>query len=198
METCDPIYRPTNFWVPGMRQLSANLHARELDSFKSWPGASLVLSGIRRRFLQRNHQGNVWVRGDGQPQGERVLVSSSLNGSREARRDFDAARLFWDQSRWPFDLNNYGESREGRPPQRYRMTGSEDVGWGKPYLNYLLCLAALSRHVHEPPRSFIEMAHPGSPWVCGLYATKRGRRVRIRAVRSVCQSRPQVRSSRSR
>src|SRR5664279_2374376 len=74
METCDPIYRPTNFWVPGMRQLSANLHARELDSFKSWPGASLVLSGIRRRFLQRNHQGNVWVRGDGQPQGERVLA----------------------------------------------------------------------------------------------------------------------------
>jgi len=101
------------------------------------------------------------------PKVSEFWLSSSLNGSREARRDFDAARLFWDQSRWPFDLNNYGESREGRPPQRYRMTGSEDVGWGKPYLNYLLCLAALSRHVHEPPRSFIEMAHPGSPWVCG-------------------------------
>jgi len=158
METCDPIYRPTNFWVPGMRQLSANLHARELDSFKSWPGASTWFypvygAGFSNATIKATYGFVETIN----PKVSEFWLSSSLNGSREARRDFDAARLFWDQSRWPFDLNNYGESREGRPPQRYRMTGSEDVGWGKPYLNYLLCLAALSRHVHEPPRSFIEI-----------------------------------------
>jgi hypothetical protein len=40
LETCDPIYRPTNFWAPGVRQLSAALQAQGLESFKSWPEAS--------------------------------------------------------------------------------------------------------------------------------------------------------------
>jgi hypothetical protein len=75
----------------------------------------------------------------------------------EARRDFDAARLAWDQDRWPFDIKGEGESRVGRPPQRYRMTGTDEVGWGRPYLNYLLCLAALSRHVETEPTSFLEL-----------------------------------------
>jgi hypothetical protein len=37
------------------------------------------------------------------------------------------------------------------------MTGTDEVGWGRPYLNYLLCLAALSRHVETEPTSFLEL-----------------------------------------
>ena len=60
LETCDPIYRPTNFWAPGVRQLSAALQAQGLESFKSWPGGvNLVLPRLWQRLLQRHHQDDV-------------------------------------------------------------------------------------------------------------------------------------------
>lgn len=158
MEVCDPIYRPTSFWGPGTRQLSAELQARGLESFKSWPGASTWFypvygAGWTNARIAAMHRFAKTI----EPSSSETWLTSALNGSREARRDFDAARLFWDQDRWPYDLNGYGESRVGKPPQRYRMTGTDEVGWGKPYLNYLLSLAALSRHVQGPPRSFLEI-----------------------------------------
>lgn len=45
----------------------------------------------------------------------------------------------------------------GSPPILYQLTESKDVRWGRPYLNYLLCLAALSHHLDAPPRSFLEV-----------------------------------------
>jgi hypothetical protein len=64
--------------------------------------------------------------------------------------------MAWDHHRWPIDLEAYGESEVGKPPQAYRL-GASDAVFGKPYLNYLLGLAALSRHVSEPPKSFLEV-----------------------------------------
>jgi putative sugar O-methyltransferase len=158
LETCDPIYRPTNFWGPGVRQLSADLAAKGLDSFKSWPGASTWFypvygNGFSNATIAQTFDFAKSVN----PRLREGWLAGALNGSWEARRDFDAARLTWDQSRWPFDLTGHGESKVGRPPQRFRLTGSDAVGWGKPYLNYLLCLAALSRHVDVPPRGFVEI-----------------------------------------
>lgn len=158
MEACDPIYRPTNFWAPGTRRLFAELKARGLESFKSWHGASTWFYPTYGAGLTNAKIGAIYKFAQTvDPKLPQAWFSGCLNGSREARRDFDAARLSWDQSRWPYDLTGHGESRVGKPPQRYRLTGSDDVGWGKPYLNYLLGLAALSRHVSEPPRSFLEI-----------------------------------------
>ena len=158
LEKCEAIYRPTNFWAPGLRKLSADLDAHGLESFKSWPGASTWFypvygSGFSNATIKTTFEHARSVN----PRTREAWMSGALNGSWEARRDFDAARLAWQQARWPFDIEGHGESRVGRPPQRYRMTGSDDVGWGRPYLNYLLCLAALSRHVEAEPTRFLEI-----------------------------------------
>lgn len=158
LETCDPVYRPTNFWGPGVERLLADLRERGLESFKSWPeatfwfyptyGAGLPQPAQRRVIAaakaERPDRGGGWIR-------------ALLNGAPDARRDFDAARLAWDHSRWPFDLEGYAESKVGDPVQGFRLLPDSDLRWTKPYLNYLLCLAALSRHVDRPPASVLEL-----------------------------------------
>lgn len=158
IDACDPLYRPTNFWQPGLRAILADLESPGLTSFKSWPsagfwfypvyGVGLAKPAVKRLHAQLRlaHPG-LKMRG----------WQRALNGFHEARRDFDAARLGWDQQRWPFDLERHGEDSTGGPPARYQLTDADDVRWGRPYLNYLLCLAALSRHVDAPPRSFLEI-----------------------------------------
>lgn len=156
LDACEPVYRPTNFWGPGVERLLGEMYSRGLESFKSWPEAlfwfypvyELVLPPRRRRRL-------LDLAGSFDP-GLRRQLRSRLDGVTAARRDFDAARLAWDQDRWPADLEAYGESAVGRPRQRYHLNGT-DVAWGKPYLNYLLCMAALSRHVRSAPKSFLEL-----------------------------------------
>jgi putative sugar O-methyltransferase len=158
LERCEPVYRPTNFWTPGVDRLVGAMETRGLERFKSWPeafswfyptyGSRLTGTEIGRlvRAARRVRPGIKagWLR-------------TALSGLPDARRDFDAARLGWDQERWPFDLEANGESEVGQPLQRYPLAGPDGARWGKPHLNYLLCLAALSRHVTEPPRSFLEL-----------------------------------------
>ena len=158
LETCDPVYRPTNFWGPGVRRLLGDLDQRGLPVFKSWPTAHswfypVYGNGFNNQTIGQTYEFALTVN----PIARKTYVTSGLNGSHEARRDFDAVRLSWDQQQWPFDLTGFGESRAGNPPQRYRFTGDDEIGWGRPYLNYLLCLAALSHHVDEPPTSFLEI-----------------------------------------
>ena len=158
LETCDPVYRPTNFWGPGVRKLLDELRDLGLPVFKAWPAAHSWFyptygAGFTNATMKQIQEFAVTLN----PKSTKAYMVGALGGSLHARRDFDAVRLFWNQDRWPFDLNAYGESREGKPPQRFRMTGQDDVAWGRPYLNYLLCLSALSQHVEEPPTSFIEI-----------------------------------------
>ncbi len=158
LKTCDPMYRPTNFWGPGLTQLLGDMAEHGLGGFKTWPtagywfypsyGVGFTNATIQKtfRFARRFNQ--------------RVSLSwmtGALTGIWEARRDFDAARLAWDHETWPFDHDSFGESAVGKPWQHFKLTDSKDVGWGRPYLNYLLCLAALSRHVDERPQSFLEI-----------------------------------------
>lgn len=156
LDGCDAVYRPTNFWGPGVDRLLADLRDRGLASFKSWPEALFwfypvygpgLLGRDRRRLLAAAEAIDPLL-----PKRLRAL----LDGVSDAVRDFDAARLAWDQTRWPADLEGHGESRVGSPRRLFKLTES-DVRWGRPYLNYLLCLAALSRHVDTPPRSFLEL-----------------------------------------
>lgn len=154
---CDPGFRPTSFWGPGLDRLLSDLRSRGLDSFKAWPSAgfwfyprygagmtyALVDSVLEHLRVVRPGLNEVWLR-------------NALVAAHEARRDFDVFRLAWDHSRWPVDLEGKGESQLGGPVQYFRFTGA-DHGWTKPYLNYGLCLAALSRHVEAPPRRFLEI-----------------------------------------
>lgn len=155
---CDPIYRPTNFWTPGLREILADLEQRGLEGFKSWPTAGYwFYPAYHTPLPPKTFEKTFKLARKENPELSKFAWIRTTNGFHEARRDFDAARLTWDQSRWPFDLEAFGESAVGQPPRHYALTDDDAVRWGKPYLNYLLCLAALSRHVDEPPRRFLEI-----------------------------------------
>jgi putative sugar O-methyltransferase len=157
--TCDEVFRPTNFWTPGVQTLLTDMQTMGLAAFKSWPAATfwfyptygkVLPPAVIRQMVKLADLG-------GPPGGERWL-KARLRGVQDARRDYDVVRLAWDQARWPMDLAGFGESGVGQPTQTYRfVTGDQEAVLTKPYLNYLLCLAALSQHVTEPPQSFLEL-----------------------------------------
>ncbi len=157
IEGVDAIYRPTNFWGPALDQLLADMAERGLENFKSWSTAQVW-------FYPRYGRGFSYATIDAtyerakavNPSTDKNWLTGFLTGGVEAGRDFDVVRLVWDQERWPFDLTGYGESRQGTPLQYHRLTGAGH-GWTRPYLNYLLCLTALSRHVDAVPKSFLEI-----------------------------------------
>ena len=68
-----------------------------------------------------------------------------------------------------------GEASIGEPLQHLHLRGDRR-GWTKPYLNYLLCLAALSRHIDRPPRSVPEIG--GGYGVLGEIMMSRSPKVR--------------------
>ena len=123
------LYRPTNFWGPGLDALLADMRDHGLENFKSWPTARIWFHPVY---------------------GEA--------GRPAAARDFDVARAMWDQDNWPFDFTLKAEARLGNPPEIHRLDRHHPRhGYGRAYLNYLLMMAALSRHVRKPPRSFLEI-----------------------------------------
>jgi hypothetical protein len=151
IDGADPLYRPTNFWQPGLRQLLSDLDELGLQRFKSWPTAAYWFYPTYGAKL------------------------GPEMGAAEALRDLDVARVMWDQQRWPFKVMARGESLVGEPPQHFTLAGDKR-GWTKPYLNYLLCLAALSRHVDRPPRSVLEIG--GGFGVLGEILMRRSKAVR--------------------
>jgi putative sugar O-methyltransferase len=155
---CHPDFRPTSFWGPGLSQLLTDMSDRGLDSFKSWRTAGFWFYPMYGTgFTNATIDVTFTAAQKANPKVNRPFLAGALSGGLEARRDFDAVRLFWNQANWPADLEGLGESQVGKPPQYFRLTGSETVGWTRPYLNYLLCLAALSQHVTEPATSFLEI-----------------------------------------
>ena len=158
IERCEPVYRPTTFWGPGVRSILDDVRSRPLAEFKSWPSARTWFyptygNGMTPREINAAFE----TARRSRPELQRTWVRAALGGLLQARRDYDVARLAWDQARWPFDLEGIGESQFGAPPQPFELaTGSKAV-FTRPYLNYLLCLAALSRHVDAPPRRFLEL-----------------------------------------
>jgi putative sugar O-methyltransferase len=157
LKSCDALFRPTSFWGPGLTELLDEMDRRGLENFKSWPAAALwFYPRYGTGFTNASIDATLERASQVLPSADRTWVRSALNASHEARRDFDVARIAWDQTRWPVDLDGHGESLSGRPFQYYRFTGA-DHGWTRPYLNYALCMAALSRHVDAPPQRFLEI-----------------------------------------
>jgi putative sugar O-methyltransferase len=153
----DSLYRPTSFWGPGLDALLADMETLGLETFKSWPTAGWW-------FYPRYGVGFTYAVVDevlatvkpALPDAQPGWIRSALVATHEARRDFDALRLAWNQANWPCDLNGLGESKVGVPFQYYRFTNAQH-GWTRPYLNYALCMAALSMHVDAPPKRFLEI-----------------------------------------
>jgi putative sugar O-methyltransferase len=154
IDTCDPVYRPTSFWEPGLPRILGDMEAMGLEAFKSWPTAGFWFYPRYGFGLPDDRlEAALEAAGDvSRP----VRLRRALDGYLEAERDFDVVRLAWDRHRWPFRVERFGESQVGRPPQRFAV-GGRQRGYTKPYLNYLLCLAALSQHVDAPVRSVLEI-----------------------------------------
>lgn len=154
----DPLYRPTNFWGPGVESLLADFRTRGLTKFKSWTTSqSWFYPVYGDKFSPKQIREIHQFANERNPNFTMARAKSVLGGAQEARRDLHAAQLAWDQERWPFDVVGYGESSVGKPPRLYRLSGADGPGWNRGYLNYLLCLSALSRHVDAPPSSFLEI-----------------------------------------
>ena len=151
-------YRPTNFWGPGVDSLLAAMDRMGMASFKSWPGASTWFNPVYGNGWSEKTLAEVLPTAQkANPSTRPAYFNSALNGSLEARRDFDVAAMAWDQDRWPFDFAGYGESKIGKPWQAYTGVPGTEARFGRAYANYLLLLAALSRHVDRPPTSFLEI-----------------------------------------
>ena len=158
MGTADPLYRPTNFWQLGLRLLMAEWFgkANSLASFKSWTSAHSFFYptyGFGLRQVQLDELAG-HINGK-HPKFPEASVQRLLNGRADAERDHAVATALWDQDRWPFESK--GESRVGQIPQAYSLAGAGGPVFGRPYLNYMLCLAALSRHVDGPITSALEI-----------------------------------------
>lgn len=159
LKVCDELYRPTNFWGPSLEQLLGDLDRMGLERFKSWPRATFWFQPYYgNKFSNKTIQETFKHAKAANPHARKDFVIAALNGSYNARRDYDAARLAWDNDRWPIDLTAHGESSFGTPWQRYRLLpDNQDLGFTRPYLNYMLMMAALSRHVDAPPKSVLEI-----------------------------------------
>ena len=158
LETCNPVYRPTTYWGPGVQRLLSEMETIGVQAFKTWPEAFSWFYpsyGKVRDPAVRRRMARAAIRSG--PKGTNRWLDPLIAGYSDAKRDYDVARMAWDQSRWPFDLESFGESSVGNPTQTFRLAGPHGTVLTKPYLNYLLCLAALSRHVDTSPRSFLEL-----------------------------------------
>lgn len=148
-------YRPTNFWDPGLDRLLGDMDRLGLENFKSWPESGLWFYPLYVRGNRLPEDGSLQTAGSTNAAG---VTWDQVAGLHQARRDFDVARVAWDRQRWPFEPRKFGESTLGNPPQSYQLLPRHrDKTYGRAYLNYLLCLAALSRHVDAPPKSFLEI-----------------------------------------
>jgi putative sugar O-methyltransferase len=158
LKTCKPVYRPTNFWSPGLVQLLQDMEKAGLEKFKTWPNSHTWFypkygNGFGNASIAATYKAAAKVN----PWANQSWLTSALNGSVEARRDYDVAGVCWNQERWPIDLDSFGESPVGTPPQAYQLSRTGGVKFGRPYVSYLLLLAALSNHVDAPPDSFLEV-----------------------------------------
>ena len=176
IDDADPLYRPTNFWQPGLQQLLGDMDELGLERFKSWPSAAYWFYPTYAANVRPETADAALLRAvEVQPEVQQPWLRDQLTGAAEARRDLEVARILWDHGRWPFKVMARGEAQIGEPPQHFHVAGDKR-GWTKPYLNYLICLAALSRHVDRPPRSVLEIG--GGFGVLGEILMRRSKAVR--------------------
>lgn len=153
------IYRPTSFWGPGLDQLLKDMREGGLANFKRWPTAPFWFLPRYGSVFTQAKLGDVMAKiHEVHPNAKQHFVKPALFGVHHAMRDIDAARLAWNQSSWPTDLVEHGESSIGKANQAFALVPENpSVKFGKAYLNYMLVMTALSRHIDSPPTSVLEI-----------------------------------------
>lgn len=158
LETAPEPYRPTNFWNHGVKSLLKEMEQHGFSKFKQWPSASYwfypkLAYGVRARWAEK-----AMARSAPAKAAKRFRkLPEKATGRLAAIRDFDMARVLWRQEIWPTDFN-IQESEYGDPIYVPRIAGEEDgPRFNRAILNYMLCLAVLSRHVDERPKRFLEL-----------------------------------------
>jgi len=154
----DPLYAPTEFWQPGVRSLLSDLERLGLENFKSWPSARFFFYPRYDPVFSNAMVSKVMpLLREVAPQVPERWFNGHLVGSSEANRDIDIAMAQHDASKLPLDMARFGESEIGAPPQRYHPFGATGPAFGRPYLNYLKIVTAVSRYLPRPVRTVLEI-----------------------------------------
>lgn len=159
LEDQSDLYRPTNFWGPGLSSLLRDMENEGLESFKSWSTASFWFypvygNGYTYALMDKMFE----LAAEHNEKANLPYLRSSLSGGYVAQRDYDIAVTWWNQDHWPARFGIYGESNIGRPSQGFGVVpGKETVKVGRAYNNYTLMMAALSQHIEAPPQSVLEI-----------------------------------------
>jgi putative sugar O-methyltransferase len=158
LPNADDLYRPTNFWQPGVVALMNDLSTRGIETFKSWPSSAFFFYPRYSPVFTYAQVDQVMpTLREAAPKVGKDWFHNRLIGAVDANRDLDVATAMFDSATVPLDVPRHGESNVGAPPQRYRPFGADGPGYGKPYLNYLLIMSAVSRHIDRPLRSVLEL-----------------------------------------
>lgn len=154
----DPLYRPTSFWRPGVRALMGDLSERGIESFKSWPSSAYFFyPRYQRTFSYKMLDDVLPTLRQVAPTTPDRWFRDRLIGSTDAMRDLDVALALHDPTHLALDFERFGESTVGRPPQQYHAFGPTGPSLGKPYLNYAVILAALSKYIDRSPQTVVEI-----------------------------------------
>jgi putative sugar O-methyltransferase len=158
LEGADRIYAPTICWQPGVKALLDDLGTRGIEQFKSWPSSAFFFyPRYGPIFTYADLDAVIPTLRERVPAATEAWLKSRLNCALDANNDLDVALALLDRERIPLTVEEFGESQVGTPPQYYRPFGAGGPGYGKPYLNYLKVIAALSRHIDRPLRSVVEV-----------------------------------------
>ena len=158
LEHADPIYAPTICWQPGVKALLDDLDTRGIETFKSWPSSAFFFyPRYAPIFTYADLDAVIPALREQVPSAKEAWLKSRLNCAIDANCDVDIALGQIDRDRLPLDIEHHGESQVGTPPQYYRPFGADGPGFGKPYLNYLKVITALSRYIDRPLRSVVEV-----------------------------------------
>lgn len=158
MKSADELYFPTSFWQPGVRALLSDLDTRGIETFKSWPSSAYFFYPKYSPVLSYAQVDEVMpTLLAAAPRAGRAFFFNRLVGAKDVDRDVDVALALLDTEKLPLDLERSGESNVGKLPQAYRPFGADGPTFGRPFLNYALIMAALSRHLDRPIKSAIEI-----------------------------------------
>jgi len=158
LSSADRLYVPTAFWQPGVRALMADMEAKGLDTFKSWPSSHFFFYQLFAPVFTNAMVTSVMpLLRAANPKAPERWLNSHLVGASEANRDMDVALAQLDADALPLQIDSFGESAIGRPPQRYHLFGPDGPTYGRPYLNYLKLITAASRYIDHPVDSVLEI-----------------------------------------
>jgi len=158
LDHADPLYAPTTFWQPGVSALLTDLELRGIERFKAWPSSAFFFyPKYSPTFTYAMVDAAMPHLTEIAPSAPEQWFRNHLIAATDANRDIDISLAQHDAERLPLVIAAAGESPVGEPPQRYRPFGADGPSYGKPYLNYLKILTAVSRHVDRPIRSVAEI-----------------------------------------